>query len=118
MRIVLAGAVAGAVLRTPVARVGFALLPVLSLGLLCPAPSLVLALRRRSRADWCAFGAFSAVLAAWITELSLTPVDTHGALFGLDLVLIALSTAGAATHAWRAWPQRPTGVYRGIGERP
>ncbi|MFD9393167.1 hypothetical protein ACFWBB_21365 [Streptomyces sp. NPDC060000] len=109
MRMVFAGAVAGAALRTPVARAGFTLLPVLSLGLLCPVPSLVLALRRRSRADWSAFVAFSAVLAAWLTELALTPVDTHGALFALDVLLIALSTAGAATHAWRAWPQRPTG---------
>ncbi|WP_328481458.1 hypothetical protein OHS71_24265 [Streptomyces sp. NBC_00377] len=107
MRLVFAGAVAGAALRTPVARVGFALLPVLSLGLLCPVPSLVLALRRRSRADWSAFVTFSAVLAAWLTELALTPVDTHGALFALDALLIALSTAGAATHAWRAWPSRP-----------
>ncbi|MDQ0961318.1 MULTISPECIES: hypothetical protein [unclassified Streptomyces] len=106
MRIAFAGAVTGAALRTPAARVGFALLPVLSLGLLCPVPSLVLALRRRSRADWWAFVAFSAVLAAWVTELSLTPVDTHGALFALDVLLIALSTAGAATHAWRTWPQR------------
>ncbi|MET7655215.1 MULTISPECIES: hypothetical protein [unclassified Streptomyces] len=109
MRVVFAGAVAGAVLRTPAARVGFTVLPVLSLGLLCPVPSLVLALRRRSRADWSAFVAFSVVLAAWLTELALTPVDTHGALFALDLLLIALSTGGAATHAWRAWPQRPTG---------
>ncbi|MEU1176621.1 hypothetical protein ABZ464_03050 [Streptomyces sp. NPDC005820] len=100
---------AAALLRTPAARVGFAALPVLSLGLLCPVPSLVLALRRRTRADWCAFAAFSAVLAAWTAELALTPVDTHGALFGLDLLLIALSTAAAATHAWRAWPRRPAG---------
>ncbi|MGH1555887.1 hypothetical protein ACRAWF_40845 [Streptomyces sp. L7] len=46
------------------------MLPVVSLGLLCPVPSLVLALRRRTRADWLAFGGFTAVLAAWITEFS------------------------------------------------
>ncbi|WP_329410732.1 hypothetical protein OG802_14455 [Streptomyces sp. NBC_00704] len=107
MRFVVAGAVAGAALRTPAARVGFALLPVLSVGLLCPVPSLVMALRRRSRADWSAFAAFSVVLAAWLTELALTPIDTHGALFALDALLIASSTAGAATHAWRTWPRRP-----------
>ncbi|MFI7501160.1 hypothetical protein ACIBVL_22170 [Streptomyces sp. NPDC049687] len=101
--------VAHAVLRTPAARIGFAALPVVSLGLLCPVPSLVLALRRRSRADWSAFAAFSAVLAAWVAELALTPVDTHGPLFAVDLLLIALSTAGAATHAWRAWPRTAAG---------
>jgi hypothetical protein len=101
--------VAGAGLRTPVARLGFALLPVVSLGLLCPVPSLVLALRRRARADRWAFAGFTAVLAAWVTELAVTPVDTHGPLFALDVLLILLSTAGAATHAWTAWPRRPAG---------
>ncbi|WOX10197.1 hypothetical protein [Streptomyces sp. N50] len=94
------------VLRTPAVRVGFAALPVLSLGLLCPVPSLVLALRRRTRADWLAFAGFTAVLAAWITEVALTPVDTHGVLFGVDLLLITLSMAGASAHAWTAWPRR------------
>jgi len=97
---------AAPVLRTPAARAGFAVLPVVSLGLLCPVPSLVLALRRRTRADWLAFAGFTAVLAAWITELALTPVDTHGALFGVDLLLVTLSMAGASAHAWRAWPRR------------
>lgn len=94
------------VLRTPAVRVGFAALPVVSLGLLCPVPSLVLALRRRTRADWLAFAGFTAVLAAWITELALTPDDTHGALFGVDLLLVTLSMAGASAHAWTAWPRR------------
>jgi hypothetical protein len=107
--VVMKAVVAGGVLRTPAARIGFAALPVVSLGLLCPVPSLVLALRRRSRADWWAFAAFSAVLAAWAAELALTPDDTHGALFALDLLLITLSMAGAATHAWRVWPRRPAG---------
>ncbi|WP_019066673.1 hypothetical protein [Streptomyces hokutonensis] len=97
---------AAPVLRTPAARAGFAVLPVVSLGLLCPVPSLVLALRRRTRAAWLAFAGFTAVLAAWITELALTPVDTHGALFGVDLLLVTLSMAGASAHAWRAWPRR------------
>lgn len=87
-------------------RAGFAALPVVSLGLLCPVPSLVLALRRRTRADWLAFAGFSVVLVAWITELVLTPDDTHGALFGVDLVLITLSMAVAPVHAWAAWPRR------------
>ncbi|SEE28551.1 hypothetical protein SAMN05216489_06085 [Streptomyces sp. 3213] len=97
---------AAPVLRTPAVRAGFAVLPVVSLGLLCPVPSLVLALRRRTRAAWLAFAGFTAVLAAWITELALTPVDTHGALFGVDLLLVTLSMAGASAHAWRAWPRR------------
>lgn len=53
------------VLRGRVVRAGFAVLPVVSLGLLCPVPSLVLALRRRRPADWPALAGFSAVLAAW-----------------------------------------------------
>ncbi|MGW3101189.1 hypothetical protein [Streptomyces sp. NPDC001100] len=97
---------AAPVLRTPAVRAGFAVLPVVSLGLLCPVPSLVLALRRRTRTAWLAFAGFTVVLAAWITELALTPVDTHGALFGVDLLLVTLSMAGASAHAWRAWPRR------------
>ncbi|MFF4035725.1 hypothetical protein ACFYZ2_39320 [Streptomyces sviceus] len=97
---------AAPVLRLPAVRAGFAALPVVSLGLLCPVPSLVLALRRRRRADWLAFAGFSAVLVAWITELALTPDDTHGALFGADLLLITLSMAVASVHAWTAWPRR------------
>ncbi|MCI3272562.1 hypothetical protein [Streptomyces cylindrosporus] len=103
-------------LRLPAVRAGFAALPVLSLGLLCPVPSLVLALRRRARADWLAFGGFSAVFVAWLTELALTPDDTHGALFGVDLLLITLSMAGAAAHAWTAWPRRAEGRADGSAD--
>lgn len=101
--------VAGAGLRRPVVRAGFAALPVVSLGLLCPVPSLVLALCRRARADWWGFAGFSAVLAAWLTELALTPVDTHGPLLAVDVLLILLSMAGASTHAWNTWPRRQAG---------
>jgi hypothetical protein len=94
------------VVRSFTVRVAFAAVPVLSLGLLCPLPSLFLALLRGSRADWLAFGAFSAVLAAWITELSLTPDETHGALFLADVLLVLLSMLGASLHAWRTWPRR------------
>jgi hypothetical protein len=109
---------AAPVLRTPAVRAGFAALPVVSLGLLCPVPSLVLALRRRTRADWLAFAGFTAVLAAWITELALTPVDTHGALFGVDLLLVTLSMAGASAHAWRAWPRRAGDLAAGRAGGP
>ncbi|MFF0163258.1 hypothetical protein ACFYRY_37870 [Streptomyces sp. NPDC005263] len=93
-------------LRATAVRAGFAVLPLVSLGLLCPVPSLVLALRRRARADLWAFAGFSAVLVAWVTELQLTPDDTHGVLFASDLVLIMLSMGGASLHAWRVWPRR------------
>ena len=93
-------------LRSFAVRVLFAALPVVSLGLLCPLPSLVLALLRGARADWWAFGAFGAVLAAWVAELELTPENTQGLLFAADLVLILLSMVGASLHAWKAWPRR------------
>ncbi|MFF4902090.1 hypothetical protein [Streptomyces sp. NPDC001068] len=98
--------VASRVPRGTVGRAGFALLPLVSLGLLCNVPSLVLALRRRSRADWRAFAGFSAVLAAWVTDVELSPADSHGLLFAADLALVLLSTAGAYVHAWTAWPRR------------
>ncbi|MEV7151653.1 hypothetical protein AB0O05_34715 [Streptomyces sp. NPDC093084] len=87
-------------------RAGLAALPVVSLGLLCPVPSLVLALRRGSRADWWVFAGFGAVLAAWVADLALTPDTTHGPLFALDLLLILVSMAGASAHAWTVWPRR------------
>ncbi|MEU9450659.1 hypothetical protein [Streptomyces sp. NPDC048277] len=93
-------------LRGVVVRTGFAVLPLVSLGLLCNVPSLVLALRRRSRADWWAFAGFSAVLVAWVSEIELTPEDNHGILFATDLVLILLSMVGASLHAWLVWPRR------------
>ncbi|MEU0073177.1 hypothetical protein ABZ027_27040 [Streptomyces sp. NPDC006332] len=97
---------AAPVLRATAVRAGFAVLPLVSLGLLCPVPSLVLALRRRARADLWAFAGFSAVLVAWVAELGLTPDDTHGVLFASDLLLILLSMVGASLHAWTVWPRR------------
>ncbi|MBC2869138.1 hypothetical protein [Streptomyces mexicanus] len=97
-----------AVLRPYLVRAGLTALPLLSLGLLCPVPSLVMAVRGRGGGGrWWACAAFSAVLAAWLTELALTPEDTHGLLFANDLLLILLSTVGASVHAWTAWPRRP-----------
>jgi len=97
-----------AVLRPYLVRAGLTALPLLSLGLLCPVPSLVMAVRGRGGGGrWWACAAFSAVLAAWLTELALTPEDTHGLLFANDLLLILLSTVGASAHAWTAWPRRP-----------
>lgn len=87
-------------------RAAFAALPVVSLGLLCPVPSLVLALRRGGRAHWLAFGAFGVVLAAWITDLQLTPSTTHGLWLAADLLLVLLSMVAPSVHAWTAWPRR------------
>ncbi|MEV7319261.1 hypothetical protein [Streptomyces sp. NPDC093970] len=87
--------VASRVPRGTVARAGFALLPLVSLGLLCNVPSLVLALRRRSRADWWAFAGFSAVLAAWVTDVELSPADSHG----------LLQDASSKTHARVSYAQ-------------
>ncbi|MFE2301551.1 hypothetical protein ACFXAW_25595 [Streptomyces sp. NPDC059445] len=89
-----------------VARAGLAAIPVVSMGLLCPVPSLLIALRRGTRANWAAFGAFCAVLVAWIMQLSLTPETTHGLQFVDDVLLVGASMAGAALHAWTAWPRR------------
>ncbi|MEV6547815.1 hypothetical protein AB0M57_03790 [Streptomyces sp. NPDC051597] len=86
------------------ARAGLALLPFATLGLLCPVPSLVIALRRRRSADWAAFAVFGAVWVSWVIQLATTPDTTHGTRFAADVLLIGLSTAGAAAHAWRAWP--------------
>ncbi|WP_405881951.1 hypothetical protein OG762_26965 [Streptomyces sp. NBC_01136] len=85
-------------------RAGLMALPVVSLRLLSPVPPLVIAPRRRSRADWAAFGAFSAVLVAWVMQL--TPETTHVLEFADDRLLILASMAGAAVHAWTVWPRR------------
>ncbi|MFK8907389.1 hypothetical protein [Streptomyces sp. YS-3] len=86
------------------ARAGLALLPFATLGLLCPVPSLVIAVRRRRRADWTAFAVFGAVWVSWVLQLATTPDTTHGIRFAADVLLIGLSTAGAGAHAWWAWP--------------
>ncbi|WP_455351352.1 hypothetical protein [Streptomyces sp. SYSU K217416] len=85
-------------------RVLLAALPVASLGLLSPVPSLVIAVRRGARADWSAFAAFTAVALAWILQIAFTPEETHGFQFAADLLLLLLSTAGAAVHCLLAWP--------------
>ncbi|MFC0846016.1 MULTISPECIES: hypothetical protein [Streptomyces] len=86
------------------ARAGLALLPFASLGLLCPVPSLVIAVKRHRSADWVAFAVFCAVWVSWVLQLATTPDTTHGMRFAADVLLIGLSTAGAAAHAWKAWP--------------
>ncbi|MEU2507709.1 hypothetical protein ABZ621_23775 [Streptomyces sp. NPDC007863] len=80
------------------ARAALAAVPVFSLGVLGWVPALALALYRGTRADWLAALFFTAVSVGWCFQVALTPVDTSGGAFLLDVVLLALSTAGAAGH--------------------
>lgn len=79
-------------------RVLLAAVPVLSLGVLGAVPSLVIARRRGARADWLAALLFGCVTVAWWFQIALTPEETHGWQFGIDVLLLFLSTAGAALH--------------------
>ncbi|GHK02453.1 hypothetical protein ACWEWI_26920 [Streptomyces sp. NPDC003753] len=79
-------------------RAALAAVPLLSLGMLGAVPSLVLAFRRGTRADWLAAVVFTAVNVAWLFEAVLTPVDTHGPQYAADILLLFASTLGAALH--------------------
>ncbi|MCS0637854.1 hypothetical protein NX801_19740 [Streptomyces sp. LP05-1] len=87
-------------------RLLLALVPVVSLGLLGALPSLVLAWRTGRRAEWLAAVGFTAVTVAWLFEAVLTPEETHGAAFGLDLLLMSAATVGAAAHCLCVRPGR------------
>ncbi|MEU3605709.1 hypothetical protein AB0E83_09685 [Streptomyces sp. NPDC035033] len=93
------------------ARMLLAAVPVLSLGVLGCVPALVLALYRGTRADWLAALLLTAVSVAWCFQIALTPVETTGGAFLLDLTLLALSTVGAAGHVLLA-----RGAGKGRGE--
>lgn len=80
------------------ARAALAAVPVCSLGVLGFVPALALALYRGTRADWLAALLFTAVSVGWCFQIALTPVDTSGGTFLLDLLLLTVSTAGAAGH--------------------
>ncbi|TDU77816.1 hypothetical protein [Streptomyces sp. KS 21] len=79
-------------------RVLLAAVPVLSLGVLGAVPSLAIAWRRGARADWLAALVFTAVTVGWWFQIGLTPEETHGLRFGVDALLLSLSTVGAALH--------------------
>ncbi|MGR6970889.1 hypothetical protein ACU639_15020 [Streptomyces cynarae] len=79
-------------------RAALAAVPLLSLGMLGAVPSLVLAFRRGTRADWLAALVFSVVNVAWLFQVMLTPVDTHGLQYAADVLLLSASTLGAALH--------------------
>ncbi|MGW5776777.1 hypothetical protein [Streptomyces sp. NPDC003863] len=80
------------------ARAALAAVPLLSLGVFGLVPSLVLALRRGTRGDWLAALLFTAVSVGWCFQIALTPVETSGVPYLLDVLLLATSTVGAAVH--------------------
>ncbi|MFE0778379.1 hypothetical protein [Streptomyces sp. NPDC058861] len=79
-------------------RLALALVPPLSLGVLGFVPSLMLALRRGTRADWLAALLFTALSVGWWFQIALTPEETHGLAYRLDLLLLTGSTVAAAAH--------------------
>ncbi|MER6118601.1 hypothetical protein E6R60_20705 [Streptomyces sp. A0642] len=102
-------------LRSPLAavmtvtpRVLLAAVPLVTLGMLSFVPSLAIAARRRRAVDWAAFAGFAAANAAWVIWAALTPEETRGAEFAADLLLVLVTTLGAAAHALFAWAPRRT----------
>ncbi|MGY3202181.1 hypothetical protein [Streptomyces sp. TE5632] len=93
-------------LRDVAPRTLLAAVPVATFGVLGPLPSLVIAIRRRGRTHWLLCGLFTAVTVAWLLDIAFTPEETHGLSFGVDLLLLLLTTAGAAVHCLFAWPAR------------
>lgn len=94
-------------------RVLLAAVPVVTLGMLSFVPSLVIAARRRRPGDWAAFAGFAAADAAWVLWAALTPEETRGAEFAADLLLVLVTTLGAAAHgllAGASWRMPRTGT--------
>lgn len=86
-------------------RALLAAVPVVSLGMLGAVPSYVIASRRGRRADWVAAIVFTAATVGWLFQAALTPVETHGVQFALDLVLLGFASVGASLHCLFARPQ-------------
>ncbi|MEU2596388.1 hypothetical protein [Streptomyces hirsutus] len=93
-------------LRAVAPRALLAAVPVVTFGVLGPLPSLVIAIRRRGRTHWLMCGLFTAVTVAWLLNIAFTPEETHGLSFGVDLMLLLLTTAGTVVHCLFAWPAR------------
>lgn len=89
---------------TATPRLLLAAVPVVTLGMLSFVPSLVIAARRRRAGDWAAFAGFAATNVAWVLWAALTPEETRGAEFAADLLLVLVSTLGAAAHGLLAGP--------------
>ncbi|MEU8698464.1 hypothetical protein AB0C61_12450 [Streptomyces sp. NPDC048680] len=96
----------GSVVRAVTPRVLLAAVPVVTLGMLSFVPSLVVAARRRRAFDWLVCAGFAAANAAWVAWAVLTPAQTRGAEFAVDLLLMLVTTLGAAAHALFAGPGR------------
>ncbi|MEU8505667.1 hypothetical protein AB0C40_13265 [Streptomyces brevispora] len=97
-----------AVVMAATPRVLLAAVPVVTLGMLSFVPSLVVAARRRRASDWLVCAGFTAANVAWVIWAALTPAETRGAEFAADLLLVLLTTLGAAAHALFAGSGRRT----------
>ncbi|MEU0831563.1 hypothetical protein [Streptomyces sp. NPDC005969] len=83
-----------------------AVVPLVTLGVFGLVPSFVMAVRRRRLADWLACGVFTALSVAWMLRIALTPDETEGLGFAVDLLLLLATTFGATVHTLLAWPLR------------
>ncbi|MFF8608788.1 hypothetical protein ACF06X_22915 [Streptomyces sp. NPDC015346] len=88
------------------ARLALAVVPLLSLGVFGFVPSLVLALRRGTRGDWLAAVAFTALSVGWSFQIALTPEETHGAQYALDVLLLLATSLAATVHCLAVRPAR------------
>lgn len=79
-------------------RVLLSLVPVLSLGLLCAVPSLVIAVRQRSWAGWAGFGCFTAVTIAWVINTEFHKFDSSAWASVANVLLLLLATVGPMLH--------------------
>ncbi|MFF8280933.1 hypothetical protein ACF05T_33550 [Streptomyces lateritius] len=73
-------------------------------------PSLVLALRRGTRGDWLAAVVFTALSVGWSFQIALTPEETHGAQYALDVLLLLGASVAAAVHCLVVRPARTRAV--------
>lgn len=83
------------------------LVPLVSVGLLSPVPSVVLAARHRRRADWAAVAGFTLTWVLWVAVLTEWPDGGTGLEFAATFVLFVVNTVGAALHCLLAWSPRP-----------
>ena len=79
-------------------RIFLILVPVWSVGLLSPVPSLLLAVRRHKPADWAAFAGFTVAWMLWVTVLAYWPDEGSGVQFAGSFMLLMVHTVGAALH--------------------
>ena len=78
-------------------RAALGLVPVISVGLLSPVPSVVIAARHRRRADWVALAGFTLTWVLWVAALAEWPDGGTGLEFAATFVLLIVNTVGAQT---------------------